>query len=150
MSVNPVKLANVDDWPYPKSVKTLRHYLGAANYLRAHIPNFGTITAPLHSLTSSPNLRSEWSAKHSAALDQLKAALHSPLLLHHPDFSRPFYVSTDASGVGIGAVLHQKTDAGTRLYISLQSRSLTPAERKYSADHKELLEIVFALQKFRN
>jgi transposase InsO family protein len=78
----------------------------------------------------------------------MKQLMLRPTLLSYPDFAEPFYVATDASGYGLGAVLYQTINNSTR-YISFQSRCLNSAERNYSATRRELLAIVFALKKFR-
>jgi hypothetical protein len=49
-----------------------------------------------------------WTGETQLAFDTLKSALISALMLGLPDFSQPFVIETDASGVGIGAVLLQK------------------------------------------
>src|SRR5690606_28290624 len=70
-------------------------------------------------------------------------------ILSFPDFNIPFCVATDASNVGVGAVLYQVVE-GERSpkWISFVARSLQKSERRYSATKKELLGIVFALKRF--
>ncbi len=58
------------------------------------------------------------------------------------------FVATDASSVGVGAVLFQDYRDLPR-YIVCVSRPLTPSERNYSATKKELLGMIFALRKLR-
>jgi transposase InsO family protein len=148
VAINQAKYANVASWPYPSSVKSLQHYIGMANYIRNHIPKMSEIMAPLTALVSTTNFKRDWSDQHSRAFDLLKAALLSPLVLHHADFSKPFSVATDASDVGLGAIMYQEGPGGTPLYVGLMSRSLSKAERNYSATKRELLGIVFALKVF--
>ena len=76
-------------------------------------------------------------------------------LLSYPDFSKTFFLATDASNVGVGAVLYQDTETNAlkfsspnRKYIGFFSKS-TSTERRYSANKKELLAIVKALHHFR-
>jgi hypothetical protein len=70
-------------------------------------------------------------------------------MLCFPDFTRPFFVATNASNYGIGAVLFQKAHDGSIEYVRFASRSLSRGERNYSATKKELLGIVYALESFR-
>ena len=56
-------------------------------------------------------------------------------------------MATDASNVGIGAVLYQVINNEKR-YISFLARSLTKSERSYSTTKRELLAVVFALKRF--
>ena len=59
-----------------------------------------------------------------------------------------FFIATDASNVGLGAVLFQGSTAKPR-YIVCVSHSLSASEQNYSASKKELLGIVFALRKLK-
>jgi hypothetical protein len=60
------------------------------------------------------------------------------------DFSQPFVLECDTSGVGIGAILMQ---GGHR--IVFKSRKLNESERLHSIYDKEMLAIMHALTKFR-
>ena len=64
-----------------------------------------------------------------------------------PDVDREFVLQTDASDVGIGAVLMQKYD-GTLFPVSYASRKLLPRERNYSVVERECLALVWAVEKF--
>ncbi|CDH59310.1 hypothetical protein RO3G_15169 [Lichtheimia corymbifera JMRC:FSU:9682] len=77
----------------------------------------------------------------------IKQELAKNVLLHFPNMAEPFYVATDASNHGIGAVLFQKIK-GKDCIISFMARALSKSERNYSTTKRELLGIVFALQKF--
>lgn len=71
-------------------------------------------------------------------------SLSSPPALAYPDFDRHFDVICDASGYSLGAILEQD---GKVVYYA--SRTLNPAEKRYSATERELLAIVWATKVFK-
>ena len=147
MSPDPHKIEAILDWPRPTSATTLRQFLGLASYYRRYIQNFADIAAPLHALTqkTTPFL---WSHECENAFTTLKSCLTQAPVLAFPCFStdsEQFTVHTDASGVGLGAVLEQGGQV-----ISYASRSLTSPERQYSTMQRECAAVVYALKQFRH
>ncbi len=71
-------------------------------------------------------------------------------ILAFPDYSLPFTLCTDASALGIGAVLMQTEESKRPHVIAYASRVLTAAESKYSVTHLEALAVVWALKHFRD
>jgi transposase InsO family protein len=90
-----------------------------------------------------------WNEECQLAFEQLKTRLTTAPILTFPDFSCPFILDTDASGVGIGAVLSQIQDGKERV-IAYASRKLSKAERKYSVTKQELLAAVVFIKRFRH
>ncbi|KAH9751080.1 hypothetical protein KPL71_014142 [Citrus sinensis] len=75
--------------------------------------------------------------------------LLEPLRTDPPDWSLPFEIMCDASNYAIGAVLGQRVGRAAHV-IYYASRTLDSAQCNYSTTEKELLVIVFALEKFRS
>lgn len=148
--IDPNKLVNIKDWQPPTTSKQVQHYLGVFNYFREHVPLMSTLTASMDALRNASNVSAVWKQEHQEAFDALKTLLPQLPPLAYPDFAKPFFVATDASNVGVGAVLYQDEDNPPHKYVSFQARSLQPAERKYSATKKELLAVVFAFKKFHS
>ena len=69
--------------------------------------------------------------------------------MHFPDPKKAYYLETDASHYALGAILYQKNDQQEKEIITLASRTLKGPELSYFTTEKELLAIVWALQKFR-
>ena len=61
-------------------------------------------------------------------------------MLALPDFSKPFSIETDASGIGIGAVLLQKGHP-----LAYISKDLGPRSRGLSTYEREYLAILEAV-----
>ncbi|KMQ88444.1 reverse ribonuclease integrase, partial [Lasius niger] len=144
---DPEKVSAVADWPKPASVKQVRQFLGMASWYRRFIANFSTLAAPLTRLTKK-NARWAWGPDEDATFRTLKDALISAPVLACPDFSRRFFLQTDASTSGLGAVLTQYFEEGERV-IAYASRTLNGAERNYSATELECLAVVWGIRRMK-
>ena len=84
----------------------------------------------------------------------MKNLLKSPPIICFPDFKKHFYVATDASDFGLGAVLYQHEEEDNRTskrkYIGFVARSLSPGEKNYTVTQQELVAIVFAFIRFHS
>lgn len=145
---DPRKIAVVANWPAPRNVRELRSFLGLASYYRRFIHNFSMIAKPLNALLKQSTSWS-WGAEQEAAFQSLVARLCSQPVLAFPDHSQPFLLSTDASGSGIGAILKQKDAEDREHVIAYASRSLTPAETRYTVTELECLACVYGINQFR-
>ena len=148
VEVDDKKLDIVRDWAPPANVHELRSFMGLANFFRRFVRRYTHIAAPLHSLTSK-NVVFRWESQHQAALEELKQALSSAPVVVPPNPSLPYLVYTDASDLQIGAVLTQDHGQGPQV-VAFESRSLTPGERSYSVQDKEMLSIVHACAIWRH
>lgn len=141
------KVANIATWPVPQTGKDIQRFLGVVNYFREHIPNISSITAALDGFRHAGNITHLWTTAHSNAFVTLQEILKRAPLVRYPDLRHPFSVATDASNVGIGAVLYQVINGETH-HIAFMARGLSKSERNYSTTKRELLAIVYALDKF--
>lgn len=140
------KLEAIVSYPSPNNVGELRRFLGMVNFYRQFIPDCAAVQAPLTKLLRNGE-RWAWSQEQEAALRRLTKLLANTAQLQLPDLNREFVIHTDASDLGLGAILLQE-HGGSLRPIAFASRTLTPAERNYSVTEKECLAIVFALRKF--
>ena len=142
------KVNAVQNAPRPKTKKQLRSFLGLVGYYRRFIPNFAAIAAPLTDRTKKgePTVVT-WGDAEEMAFKTLKKKLEKEPILHLPDLTLPFILRTDASDVGIGAILLQERD-GKKFPIAYASRKLLPREQRYSVMERECLAIIWGTQKF--
>jgi hypothetical protein len=147
---DPRKVAQLHDWPVPTTGKQVMALLGMINYLRDYIPLYSSIAAPLETLRKLKDVASVWSAdgKYQAAFDLFKKVLSKAPTVEFPKADVLIQVATDASQCGIGAVAFQDYD-GSRHYLMFVSKALRKAQLNYSATKRELLAIVFCLQRMR-
>ena len=146
LKTSPRLVEAVQCFPVPRSVKSVRSFLGLTSYYRKFILNVAKIARPLHGLMC--NARFIWSADCQAAFLELKGQLIIPPVLASPNFARDFVIETDASIDGIGAVLGQYQD--DRASISYASRGLNCSERNYGITELETLALVWAISHFHH
>ena len=147
---DPEKLRAVEKYPVPETKKQVRGFLGLTGYYRRFIEDYVKIAAPLSDLTkkSLPD-KVKWTAKCTNAFNILKEALcRSPVLIN-PDFTKMFFLQTDASDRGVGAVLSQLNDEGKDRPVAYFSRKLLPREERYSTIEKECLAIKLGVETFK-
>lgn len=95
------------------------------------------------------NVPFEWSDACENAFTQLKTLLTQAPILAFPNFSQDFHLETDASGLGLGAVLSQEQDDGAMKPLAYASRTLQQHEKHYGATEMEALGVVWAIRHFR-
>ncbi|KAJ8392388.1 hypothetical protein AAFF_G00075130 [Aldrovandia affinis] len=92
VATDPAKITAVRDWPPPTNISDLRSFLGLASYYRRY-----------------PYV---WDDPCAQTFNALRTAVITAPVLAYPDANRPFILDTDASNVGVGAVLSQPSDSG--------------------------------------
>ena len=132
----------------PTSVKDVRRFLGMSGYFRSFIPNFNTIAAPLIKLLQD-GVTFQFGSSEHLAFTQLKEKLLSSSFLAYFDTSTDVHtiLTTDASGVGLGAMLSQKQD-GVEKPVYFISRQLKANEKKFSSSEMETLAVIWAVERF--
>ena len=147
VATDPEKAEAVRDWPVPQGVKELQAFLGTVGYYRQYIKNFATDAGPLHRLTAK-GVDWEWNETAQTAFDKMKKGLTTAPVLGYPDPDKQYVLDTDASDIGVGAVLSQIED-GVERVIAYYSKTLAPPERNYCVTRKELLAVIKAVKHFR-
>ena len=145
IATDPEKVTAVENWPRPETLKQLRSFLGFASYYRRYVPHFTAVASTLNALvttccrdikgkprsSASYRLGSQWTENCEAAFSNIKCVLNTAPVLGFADYHQPFIVETDASDLGLGAVLSQVQDGRTRI-IAYASRGLRKAEKNQS------------------
>lgn len=145
----PDKIEAIQQFPVPSTKKQIRSFVGCVGFYRKFISNFSEYTAPLTDLTRKglPN-KVKWLDKHQKCFEALKAEISKEPVLRSPDFSKMFYLRTDASKTGVGAVLEQISD-GDRHPVMFLSKKFNKSEDKYAVIEKECFAIVWAVKMLR-
>ncbi|CAN6679372.1 unnamed protein product [Malus baccata var. baccata] len=116
--------------------------------LRRFIKDFSKISNPLCRLLQK-DVAFDFNEECEKAFNHLKEMLTSAPIIVPPDWSFPFELMCDASDYALGAVLGQRKEKRPHV-IYYASRTLNDAQLNYSTTEKELLAVVFALDKFRS
>ncbi|KAI4904404.1 hypothetical protein NFI96_007328 [Prochilodus magdalenae] len=141
------KVRAVKDWPTPSNLRGLKSFIGLASYYRRFVRGFSCIAAPLFHLQRKDS-NFVWTPECEQAFGCLKKALTDSPILTPPDPKLMFVLDTDASDVGMGAVLSQVGPEGEKV-IAYFSKTFNKAERCYCVTRRELLAIVRAIGHFK-
>ena len=148
IEVDKAKIEVISKLPQPKTVRDVRSFLGHAGFYRRFIKNFSAISKPLCNLLLK-DAPFEWNDDCQKSFEKIICLLTSAPIMQSPDWSLPFELMCDASDFAVGAVLGQRRD-GKPFVIYYASKTLDSAQMNYSTTEKELLAVVFALNKFRS
>ena len=148
LMTDPKKVADIINLQPPENASEVRSLLGMTNFLSRFIPSYSTLTEPLRVLTHK-NAVWKWSRDQQRALDEIKSTLSNSQCLSYFDESLETTIYTDASPVGLGAILTQKDPARDNIrVVAYGSRSLTPVEQRYSQTEREALAISWSCKHF--
>ena len=165
VETDPYKIKVLTTWPVPQTLKGLRSFLGFAGYYRRYIKGYSAIVKPLHDLTSGyppsqKKFRStikpgqylnpkepfggRWTSVCQEAYDTIIQKLTTAPVLAFADPQKPYILHTDASSIGLGAVLYQEQEGQNR-GIAYASRGLSQSESRYPAHKLEFLALKWAV-----
>ena len=154
---DPWKIKALTKMPAPKNKKELQAFLGIINYLAKFSPGTAEVCKPLHKLTSCKSMLT-WNASYQQLFINAKSVIKADVCMKFYDNSKPLYLETDASGIGLGAALlqlHDNTDCQkgvapqniTLCPIAFAGKTLTGAEWRYSNIEQDVLGILHGLEK---
>ncbi|KAJ9553008.1 hypothetical protein OSB04_017053 [Centaurea solstitialis] len=138
LEVDKAKIDTISKLPPPTNIKGVRSFLGHAGFYKRFIQDFLKISRPLTKLLEkdTPFVFDE---KCISAFETLKQHLTNAPIMVPPDWDQPFEIMCDASDYAVGAVLGQR-----------QFGPNNDAQENYTTTEKELLAVVFAIEKFRS
>ena len=133
----------------PTNVTEVRSFLRFTNDYQRFIKKYALVAKPLYKLISGENASKKWNSikwdlECHHIFDNLKELCTTTPILVYADFAKPFKLHTNASVLGLGAVLYQVHD-GVEKVISHASRSLTKSETKYPVHKLEFLCLKWAI-----
>ena len=110
IETDPKKVEAVKNWTISRTVTDVQSFLGFTNHYRRFIRGYANVAKPLNILVSGENANCkkaliEWTEECQIAFDRLKELCTSTPILAYADYKKPFQLQTDASDLGLGAVL---------------------------------------------
>lgn len=102
--IDPDKVRVIQEWPLPKTIKNLQSFLGTTVYVQRFCKSYSELSSPLFELVKTKGTKAlHWSDDQILAFNQMKTALSETPVLALPNFTKPFYLRTDASRFAVGA-----------------------------------------------
>ena len=147
LEVDKAKIEVIQNLPLPGTVRDLRSFLGHIGFYRRFIQDFAKVSKPLTTLLcKDKDFIIDKEGKRASMM--LKEALIETPILQSPNWDLPFEIMCDASDYAVGEVLGQRLDKKPTV-ICYASKTLIKAQINYTTTEKELLAVVYALEKFR-
>ncbi|XP_026410529.1 uncharacterized protein LOC113305737 [Papaver somniferum] len=148
IEVDKAKVDLIQHLPRPRSVREISSLLGHAGFYQRFIKDFSKISSPLCGILAK-DVAFVFDDACVRAWEELKTLLTYAPIVIPPDWTLPFEIICDASDYAVGSVLGQRVDK-LPYVIYYASKTLNDAQLNYSTTDKELLDVVFALDKFRS
>jgi len=101
VSMDPVKIAGVTEWPAPTNKKEVQSFLGFTNFYRRFIKDFSEHARPLFDLTRNDSCW-HWEEAERTAFARLKQSVTSAPVLISPNPTKPFRIEADSSDFSTG------------------------------------------------
>lgn len=146
-SVKPLKdnLVAIKNFPIPKSQKNVRQFLGKINFYHKYVPKIAIKLDSLHNLLRKGQ-EFNWTEECQRAFEEMKQVLCTQPVLTIFDPNRPIHIYTDASVLGVGAVLKQPQEDKTEKPVAYFSKKLNATQKKKKATYLECLAVKECVQ----
>jgi len=142
--VEPTKIKPIQEWPTPKNVGEVTSFHGLTSFYRRFVPNFSSLASPLNELVKK-DVTFHWGEKQENVFQRIKFLLTNAPILSLLDFSKPFELKCDASGVGISVLLLHSGHS-----ISYFNEKLRGVTLNYPTYDKEYYALVRTLQTWKH
>ena len=140
------KLKTITEFQQPQSKRSIKRFIGMANFYRRFIPNCSHIMNPLYQLESSKEF--VWNEVHNQSFNKIKEALTNCVKLAFVEPNTKLTLRTDASDAAVGAVLEQTNNNNKTQPIGFFSKKFKSSEQHLAPFDKELSAIFYAIKHF--
>ncbi|RVE40466.1 hypothetical protein evm_014884 [Chilo suppressalis] len=130
----------------PKNISELQSFLGLVNYYGRFFKNLASTLEPLHKLLRKDS-KWKWSKHCEDSFNTIKRQMQTDQFLVHFSPRLPLILATDASPIGVGAVISHVMPDESERPIEMASQTLNKTQRKWSQIDKEAYAIIFGVKK---
>ena len=154
VQMDPAKLKGIANWLQPQQVTDICAFLGFTGFYCYFMPNYSNIAWPLIQLTKK-NTIFQWTEECKVAFKWLKTLMCSHPILQQPDYTKAFFLTTDALAYGMGTILLQEgeinpcTQKPMLCPVTYYSATFTPTQCNYDIYEWEFLGVYMLLMKYR-
>jgi hypothetical protein len=139
--------------PFPRNLKQMQSFLGAALFFKSFVPNYSALTAPLTDMIRQEFNwdESTWSTDYRKIFEEFKEQLQHAQSIFYPDYTLEWILRTDASIHGVGAVLlqiYRATPDSEPVYqpIGFASQKFSPQACRWSTIEQEAYGVYFGVK----
>ena len=130
------KVKGMADWPPLQNVTDICSFLGFTGFYHYFIPDYSLIAQPMIQLMQK-NVPFNWDHSCTRAFEHLKSLMCAKPILRQPNYTKAFFLATDASAYGVGTIPLQEGELNPRTQkpmlcpVTYYSNTFTPTKRNY-------------------
>lgn len=139
---DPAKVKDIHNMPEPQSKDDVQRFMGMLTYLAPYIPKLAESAYVIRDLLKK-EVPFTWDADHKKCFEKLKSMITVDACLQYYDAQETLTLEVDASQKGLGAALTQNNKP-----VAFGSKTLTECQSRYSNIEREMLAIVYGIQRY--
>ena len=155
---NPERMEALLKRPAPDTLKGIRGLVSTLSFYNAFLPYLSDLLDPflkeLRELQQKAGskrsnlIKSELPVECHNVWERIKDFIRDKIVLYHIDPKEDYYIFVDASDVAAGAVIFQRIEGNLRI-VAFFSKIFDKAQRNYHTSEREMLGVMFVLEKFK-
>jgi hypothetical protein len=146
--MDPDKVSILKDAELPQTAAALLSFISTVGFYKNFLGNkFVQLAKPLREMIQSGNMN--WTPKNRQKFQLIKDMITNEQVLIAPDWSKEFFLETDASSYAVGGCCYQYDEKNNKRPIMWMGRKLNKAEANYCTRDQELLAVIYCIERAR-
>ena len=152
---DPDRMKALREMSFPETSEGMSNFIGLVQYYSRYVARCSLLLAPLQHLANQktgdwPPLASLTEARRAFDLIIEELTRDGGAFMRRPDFTKPFYVHTDAaSSIGAAGILVQLDEEGCEVPLAFWARRWIPAEQHWAPIEHEVAAAHDAILHFK-